>query len=647
MKKQLASVLLAALLVLSCFAGLAVPAAAETVTEDLFELTQSRNMAIRVDYDTAPPTVSFLSPSGDAYDESAVADGKMTTADTGEALFFYIPNAEAGTWQIVYDKGANAELSFTWGPYAEAATINELTYTVEGDRLNANFLVSYVDDSYFSYTFSAVILDENGNAVGKKELGTGSARAGEMQEARLWLDGLNTYDAYHLMMEITLDSGGIDVFDSKITPDAFAYTNDDTPAAMEGFDVEVGVSASYLRVDWTETRLYGADAYILAVYRNDEAEPFYYEKLDSSVYVEEIAADHTAASKYRVELRYQDWSLVSEPAVMEIDLSMKDLLTIPTEEVTNKAQIKVQYDFSDFSDPVRTILTLNGTAEELLPTGEGFFTMDLEEYRNDISVLWYASEDLAFCVSGSIHADFKAPSLHLYEVTSDRVRTEKSEYILVGTTSAGATLTVGETTVTVGEDGAFSVTLPLENGDNAFTVTATSPSGNTAEQSFTVERISAVVAFDDADGDGKTSPILAFLPLILSVIGTAILSVFVVLSVRRFARQKREKSVYLAIKTLVSNVFFLAAFVLAVIAGFAAWDWIAQNKALLSPEFYEMAEQSISAAHAAIEARDAAFFRTVLFGAIAVGALLFGIVARLLPKTIGKKKAAPPMDTAE
>lgn len=630
MKKQIFRKIIAILVTVSCLLLFALPSSAAEATEDIFNISQTRNMAIKIEYDSSAPSVKFIAPNGTVYDSSAVSSGKMQKEDSGDTLFYYIPNASAGQWKIVYDKGSNSSLGLTWAPYGELATIESLKFTTDGDRLSADFSVSYIDNSSYSYVLSAALVSEDGIVIGKKTLASGSAAAGRTNSVTASLSQLNSYASYRLLLDITMDSNGIEVFDSFVADGSFSYTNSNIPAAMSGFKVEVGLSGQYILADWSETREFFADGYIISIYKDSDTEPVYFAELDANVYSEEVAVE-LAASKYRVELRYKNNSMVSAPVSVEIDMSLKELLTIPSEEVTNASQIKIEYDFSQYPEGVKAQLECNGSTEELIPTGKGFFTVPLEEYQNDISVVWHANDSLSFRVGGKVYSDTVAPLLSLYEITSSLIRTERSEYILVGTTTVGCTVTVGDQQPLVGEDGAFTATLGLKTGLNEFTVTVTSPSGNITQQSFTIERLGMTLS------NGSGGGILEYLPLMLALVVSFALALFVLISVNIFKKQKAGFGVFFAIKSVVSNSLIFAAVSVAVFASVATMDFINLNTTVNSVEFYDAASQSVTGAYALIEEKNLALVLMIWLLSVTVVLLALAVITRLLPSSLAEK----------
>lgn len=636
--KTLGAMLLALLITLT----LVVPASAATVTEDLFYLSEKTNMAIRIDYDTQAPSVSFMAPDETVYDDVAISEGRMFKQDDGSSLCYQIPGAAAGQWKIVYDKGSNKNLTFRWAPYGEGISVEHFSYEQDDSALKTSFRVKYVDDSRYSYTISAVVLDENGEVLGSKELETSSTYANHDVNCNVYLRELNSYSNYYLMLHVTMEQGDIQVFDTQVSDKSFSYTNPNVPTDMTDVRVEVGVTDQYLRVQWDPAGSYSRKGYLLSVYEDDQTEPSYYTELEADICAHEVTMAHTA-SKYRVEVRYKNGNGVySEPVSKTVDLSMKDLLSIPTMDVTNGVQVPVSFDFSRFNDAVKAVVSVNGTQEELVLKGKSSVSVNLDENQNKFAVTWWAEEGVSFRISATIYSDRTTPVLRLYEFASGTATTDKASYILTGSTIAGCTVTVGDKTAEVDSTGVFRITLPLQVGTNQFAVVATSPSGNSAQQTIEIKRNAAVIQTEET---GTLGMLIQWLPLALSVLFSLLLCGHILLS-RRMIR-KRKGTCFGAIKAVVSNSFiFLALMALAGVAWTLIY-YIQANNAVNSEEFYHTAEASIPEAYAMLETVKRWKMGLIITGVCFGGFILLAVGVRLIPSDLFVRMKAKRQENKE
>lgn len=631
-RKILASLFSAALVA----GSLIFPSAAEEAV--LFDLSEERNMAITVAYETEAPEVSFIAPDGTEYGDGAIADGDMEFSDSGSALYFRIPNAMAGEWTIVYDKGGNTELEVGYAPYAEAINIDSFTFTEgdDDDELDTVFTVSYTEDEYFDYIISAVIT-ENGKVTGERQLRTGRAEANEERELTVDIGDLASHDSYGLRLEVYMDIGGAEVFDTYIADGTFSYTNPDTPEAIEGFTAEVGVTEKYIRLDWTETSVY-CDGYIVAIFADGNAEPVYSAELESDVTSTEVLVD-TSVSELRAEISYKtSRGMISEAAVKTIDMKRASALTLTCDEVTSASEARVDYDFSVFGEKVRTVININGKIEEALPEGAGSFSVKLDENENDIAITWYASDDLSFTVGAEVYSDRRAPVLLLYEATGD-IKTDEGSFILTGATEPGCTVTVNGEAAEVDADGLFSITLNLGDGENEFTVTATSPTGNSSKQVFTVEKMAPVMASGEAEG--PLAVVVRFLPMILTFIFTVALCCHVFISAKVFRSRKAKAGKASAVFAVFRNTFIFLAVIAFICSVFFIVMTIKSGAVLDTVEFFRAASRSVSEAYEMMEENDGWKMGMIISLIVFAAMVILTVVTAILSAKLAKKPGAP------
>lgn len=90
----------------------ALTAFAETETATLTTLETSGDLTVMFTYDSERPDITFISPSGDRYSEDSGED--VVESAHGDYWSTYkIINAEAGEWQVEYDKKSNTSLEFS------------------------------------------------------------------------------------------------------------------------------------------------------------------------------------------------------------------------------------------------------------------------------------------------------------------------------------------------------------------------------------------------------------------------------------------------------------------------------------------------------------------------------------------------------
>lgn len=641
MKKQIARILLIAMLAVFVL-GAAPHALAVEETANIFNLKEKSHMMVNVEYTAGAPTVHFLSPDGTVYDGTAVNEGKMRVQDDNNVLTYWIPNAEPGQWQIVYDKGANSKLNITWSPYVEALTIRSFTYQPkdgDADRLEAKLDVNYINNCWYRYRIYAALTDGNGTVTGTRELTDGSGYTNETNEFSVNISSLATYDQYYLQATVEVDDYGTTVSDTRLGTTSFAYTNTDMPEAMKGVQMEINVSEETLTLNWNDFAV-SCSGYVLAVYADGEA--LYANRFDSGVRGTAIPLDLTAG-KLQVQLGYlTSYSgAVSALLTREVDLSFAKAVTVETADETADSHAKIVYDFSVFGGDVDTVVTVNEQSERFKLSGSNTMTAALDLFDNELSVSWYLDAETCFTVQRSIYFDNIAPLLKLPELTGMAV-TEQDTYILVGYTDIGCTVKVNEQAVETDENGSFTVSLELEEGLNDFTVVATNVRGISAAQSFSVTRTNTVVADDgdnaqEEENTGFIGKLQKFLPIILAFLAGVTLIVFVLCAPKAFRRRKENKGMRSALLWLGGYAMTFVDILLAGFAGWRVWNYISDNSKLTSMEFYDAANNSVGEAFELLERNKAYKESMILWLCVFGGAVLLTVVLYILAAVLKKK----------
>ena len=577
---RIVSGLAVCLLMLGC---LSFTAAAETRTQDLFTLETTRNMGISVGYDKEPPAVEFLSPDGEVFGAQAVQEGKMTQSDSGKALFFRIPNAKAGTWQIRYDKKSNTELEIHYAPYAEGLSIRDFSFTKTKDgALSVSFLAAHSTNLRYEYTIYAAVTEDH-SVLGKKELARGSAKANETQEIGVSLAKLSSYGSYHLLLEVSGQDNGLEVFDERLAENTFAYSDPNMPAAPENFYLEVNAASGELRIQWDQTEARHNET-LVAVYYNDSSEPAYYDTFASGHTATALAFDLESTQKLRVDLLYKNNGRASAIASRTIDMATARKVEIRCDDITNAAQAEVIYDLSGLTGgSFKGILTVNEKEQELAMQGKGSFAIRLEPFENQVSLCWYYDAQTAIKVEKTIYSDRLAPALNIPDA-GKTVKTDQPTYILTGTVDAGCTVTVNGNAVATDANGIFTATLELAVGENVFTVVATGPNHNKTQQIVVVERTDTGLI----PTSGPLATVMQYIPLAACVLLTMGLGWFVLASRKNYLRRRDQRSKREAVLLLVRDCCIFAAVLFAVAtAAFVVLLLTTEDK-LNSVEFYEL-----------------------------------------------------------
>lgn len=623
-----APALLLALVCLLSVLSLPVHAAATAGTADLITLDEVTNLVVIIRYQTQEPDVAFLSPSGEQFAEEL----DNLRIDRGDQLLYcHLPQAESGLWRIIYDKKGPQELTIDFVREVSSLILTDLSAEGQGnDAARVTFQADFPEDTLFNYTIYAVVLSQDGQISGQRELTSGTGRTNQPVQARVSFRSLGSYDSYRLMAEVWLEDGGIEVSDTALFPEVFSYENTSAPNAMDNVSLRVELEDQGLVCDWSRWKVYGCDGYLLAVFQNGESEPYFFQEYESSITQAEVLIDPEAAS-LRVELTYRRSGTMSRTLSRTVDMSQAAWLEIVTPEQTNSAQAQVDHHLAA---PLTARVTVNGQDSQLPLEGEGFFAVNLRDGLNRLSVAWSPEEELTFVVSREINCDRTPPILRLFE-TDGTVRTSSDRFLLAGQAELGCTLRVDGQEVGLEEDGTFLYELNLSSGDNRFEVELTDPSGNRTVQQLNIHR----TAGGAVPGEDERS-VWSFLPLILTAVGSLVLVTLGLLLFRKGKDGKRRVAFPMAV------LFWVLTAAGAAVAGLCGFQTFILSRKVNSSTFLETAQNSFAQAYDLLQSYHLFTRLTTIAGitalALAVPAVLFTLISRRKPKQPKPPKGAAP-----
>ena len=625
--KRLFLIIISSIIILSN--SIAVIAATESTL--LFTLSEARNMSITVIYDSEIPLIEFISPSGEKLKEGAVTEDKMKVIHAEGAINYLIPNAVRGDWYIEYDKLTNKELEVNYAPYADSISIESfkiLSTNTSENTADVEFEVSFTNNSVYQYIVYAVTTDKDSLASGQKELKKGSAIAGSLVTEQINLSSLSSYDSYRLMLEVYLDSSGIEVFDTAITSETFSYTNNNAPEKISDFFVEIDLSEESLLIDWTEYSV-RCDEYIAAVYTpNDLNEPMFSNTFEPGITSTSIIID-PSVEYLRVELSYRLRGVTSQLLRKDIRLDNGITVAFVTPSQTNSSQAVIEYNTDK---NIKAVVTVNGATDDVQLSGSGQFSVTLSDFTNDVSISYSPESNVRFIVRRDIYSDRIAPILLLYENKTTITTTEPS-YTLAGETEPGCVLTVNQQAVTLKEDGTFLHKLALSKGNNEFTITATDTAGNSSMQKINI-RMGDSSAGTTTDID-KTF-FMRYLPLIIAFILSIGIVACILLLSRSYAKQAPHGRPR-AILTVVRNILVIISALGLEVLAYLLYKRQTASKAINTTEYAKLVEKSVQDAYQAIlvfERYNTLFVTACyLFGAILLGAILLSLLLYVIKRS--------------
>lgn len=597
---------LAALLVLAAALSLPAYAAAAEETKELFTIDREYNMTVSVVYDAAEPAVSFTAPNG------TVIRGGSLRAERGEGyVVYYLDKAAPGTWLITYDKGENTVFEVVYASYTEPVTIGGLTVgEVNGSYLDYTYTVSSDGGGYLDFKLFAVITDASGAAIGERELDSWrDYDSGNPVQRSVYVGGLSDYSQYRLRLDVSMQNGVEEVYDSKVSDQTFAVSTGSAPAAVANVRAAVNVRDGGLTLDWSEWAVRNGE-YIVAVFQGAAEEPLYFAETSGT---DAHALFDAAGGSLRVELSYRDNGKTSATLTKTIPVPAGEPIRVTTPELTNSAQAVVEYNLTGGSSGY---VSVNGREERLNLSGAGTFSVLLPEERNVILVGCYAPGDeyISYGAEYTVTVDGVPPTLRLPE-NKTALRVNAAEFTLAGVTEPGATVSVGEQTVTADETGAFVCAVALADGENIIRISVSDAAGNITSQSVVITRAKSA----DAEKTSAFSRILKYIPLAVSVAGSAAVLVAVLVITKRFGAAADKK--LFTVKTVFA-VSVAASAILAVVFGIMLAKYLSLKNLLSGEEYFDLAAKSIDEAFEAIGRKDVLRGRAVRSGAAFGAALL-------------------------
>lgn len=571
--KRLYQHLIGCVFLLMAAAAMGSIAWGEEMSRELMVLPRQANIAVSIAYETELPDITLISPDGTAYSEAA---GNVRVDHGENSVYYYLPDALAGQWLIRYDKKSNSAITADYAEYTPDLTIDTFTLKgIQAGQAELIFNAGYTKDITYHYVVSAVLLDEERNVTGRKELDQGTAMSNRDENRKISLNSLASYGKYYLELEVYCKEYGIETFDTQITDHNFEYMNENQPQAMTGVEVDIQPSSQIIIMDWTGYTV-SCDSYIAACYTDENPDtPYSYQTLDrggTSARFDLPSDTHSIT----VELTYLQNGAASIPYRRQVTWENGLKVSIDTQENTSSVQALISYE-TDRERPAT--VTVNGSQQQVILKGNSSFSVQLEEYGNEVSLRCGLDDMTYVTYQKAVYSDRIAPVLRLFE-KADSISVEDDFFLLTGETETGCVLTVNGTEYPLGDDGTFSVNLPLNQKENTFAVISCDPAGNQTAQTLTIYH-GAPSAVNACASPGQAgSDALGYLPLFAAMVtGTmAVLAVILTGSVMG-KRVSLPRGVMTAVT--LRNVFLVLWILLS---GTAAFIWLLAQKAGQSAE---------------------------------------------------------------
>lgn len=610
------------------FSAFAVPN--EEDREYLCNVDEGEELVLTIYFDKEMPDILLLGPEETRI---PVATGRsdVKVAVYDEWALVQVVDPAPGSWEIAIDPKSNTEVTYDRMKQTNNLWIQYVTVTPDsGTRYDVAFLVERDGvNSNFDYALSLAAADGSGSI----QLKTGRATANEEKVVNVDLSKYSSYANYVIKLEVSAEDDDAMLWD-EYSSDPFAFTNPNAPEALENVDLSVDVENHQLKLNWKNYKHYRFDSYFLEIFAEGTEEPIYFGEFEGqdeqfSMYV---PAEHT---KLTLNFYGRDGELLSAPLTRDIYLGDQAYLEIltPASTASNQAQIKMNLPKDAQMDVI-----LGEVTTPYISTGkENVVAVNIADGTNLLRAQAMVDEVLYYA-ERQIFKDGIPPMITLYE-DYDGKTYHTNQLKIVGNAAGAAKLLLNDQELTINAYGDFETTITLAPGENVAEFIAEDSLGNRANRTIYLYTPEAAQVSTQTDTpQQKQSPIMKFLPLIISgVVGIGLL-IWILIMVKR-----RDK-----LKKFSGAALICIMVVLLLAAGFGLYRSIQHEKELEeianSMELSKLADESLTSATDLLEELedapdDVEMWLTITI--IAAVLLVIAIAVLIFLKIWKKKKFAP------
>lgn len=511
---------------------------AEESTADLFNYDKAQDVAVIIEYEHNDISFTITSPAGQKIDKNTDTDNITVFAGSTSTTVF-IGGAEAGQWTITYDKGSNDHLTVRSVVQNSDFWITSFnTGTLSEETLPVAFNVSGAENTDYKYSIMAATSKDTLNG---KELAFGRGNTGEDVTVDVSLADLSTYDEYYLLLYVTYDYNGSEIFDYAYS-DSFSYTNPKSPDAIDGVDITVMHDSRSITVDWSDHVNYGTKAVYVEYYLDDKL-------ISSAEYPTSDGKsgfftydDEAAAVLFKISIR-DNSGLASALAEFNVNIAPDNSLRLTLPESGMTGSDIWSFDYTG-GDKTEVTFTINDKTKTLTLDGDGSSFITLSESRNTIMVSYADKNGYIHNYNRMANITAITPTLSLSH-NIDGITTTNDFIIISGATNC-TEVTVNGNKAQV-EDGIFTYTLELDKGENSVLIEALSGELGTT-LTATITRESEGILSSDSTFS-KLLPLIV--GLVISVVGIILI---VVLTKKRSIKKNSSTDVNNSVNISDENV---------------------------------------------------------------------------------------------
>lgn len=520
----------------------------------LVSLDQNKDITIIVGYDTEKPKVAFISPSGKRYEKE---EDFNQVADDEKSTYYNISSAEKGDWKIEYEKGKNKEITVDVVPWHKPITVNSISFEtsfstgydlpfIQG-KLNAEY-----EGRYYNYIISAAVKDADGNITNMIEIGNGSGSSGNDDEFSIYPDVLPDGEYYLIAEVYAEDETGTEVHDTIEANGTFIIAGNTTDGDPGTLKIMCDITDSFIDVSFDASgKDFNCDEYALIVTQEKSEDYLALQNYNDETFTDHILFD-PADGNITVQInakagkgKYLTWSRTIIP---EMPISA----SIDTPEITNELNAVISFDAGEQIYYGRLII--GNKSKELQLSGSNKIQISLEPMEVNELELQIDSNDVTYSINGRIAVDNIPPVIDIYGA-SGNMTTRENKVVFVGNTEAAALMCNGEN-ITLEEDGSFTVTKEVFDGENDFKFEAVDAAGNNTVRNIHITKTVNAGMKKEIGNNGLKILILTIAGAVLFAVALGVIAGSVSSRLeRKGIKRKPFGVIFVAFMTMLSVLF--------------------------------------------------------------------------------------------
>ena len=500
-------------------------AMAEESTADLFNYDRPLDVAVIIEYEHNDISFTITSPSGQKIDKSTDTDNITVFAGSTSTTVF-IGGAESGQWTITYDTGSNDHITVRNVVQNSDFWITSFnTGTMTESSLPVTFKVSGDENTGYKYSIMAVT---DRNTLNGKVLASGRSTVGEEVSADASLGELSTYDEYYLLLYVSYDNNGSEIFDYAYS-DSFSYTNPKAPKPMEELDITILHDSKSIAADWSGGVNFEIRSVYVEYYLDDKlisAEEYPTSNGKSGFFTYD---DESQTLLFKISKRNSS-GIASELSEFSVAIVPDNSLKLSLPESGKTASDIWTFDYTD-ADNTEITLTVNDNEETRTLDGDGSDFIALPDTRNTVMITYTDKNGYVHNYNRIANISDVTPSLSLSH-SLDGITTTNDFIIISGATNCTEVTVNGDKADVT--DGIFTYTLELDKGENSVLIEASNGELGTS-LTATITR--------ESDGILSQDSIFSrLLPLIAGLLASVIGIILIIVLTKKRSIRKSDKA---------------------------------------------------------------------------------------------------------